>query len=295
MGPLMGPLTSRRQQNAKNVLTYPSKLPTEAWCKSSEDTGSDSDARVGNTLLIRNSKENVQARENKIVEDASELLLDSATYPTLPTEPSVRWVPPNLTAPILDLVDVIFHVQDGGWVRRKAFWVAKQILQLGMGDAFDDWLIEKIRLLRKGSVVASGIKRVEQILWPDGIFITKHPRRQRPPPPSSPSQASTHTQSPETSSPITSDEQRLEAERRAKFVYELMIDKAPAAIVGLFGHKEYEQCARDLYFFIQSSVCLKLLVYDVIELLLLSAIPEMDYVFKQLHEEKHKFGEYKAN
>lgn len=47
--------------------------------------------------------------------------------------------------------------------RRKAFWVAKQILQLGMGDAFDDWLIEKIQLLRKGSVVSSGIKRVEQV------------------------------------------------------------------------------------------------------------------------------------
>ncbi|GMI93811.1 SORTING NEXIN 3 [Hibiscus trionum] len=314
MGPPMGPLTSRRQQldteskepslrvkpnlatdglrNAKNVSNSPSKVAAEAWCKSSEDTGSGSDAKVRNTLLVKNSKENVKGRENEIMDNASELLLDSAMDPTLPTE----WVPPNLTAPILDLVDVIFQLQDGGWIRRKAFWVAKQILQLGMGDAFDDWLIEKIQLLRKGSVVASGIKRVEQILWPDGIFITKHPKRQRPPPSSSPSQSSPHLQSPKTSTPISSDEQQqLEAERRAKFVYELMIDKAPAAIVGLVGHKEYEQCAKDLYFFIQSSVCLKLMAYDVIELLLLSAFPEMDYVFKQLHDEKHKFGEYKAN
>ncbi|KAK8608454.1 hypothetical protein V6N13_023877 [Hibiscus sabdariffa] len=314
MGPVMGPSTSRRQQldtesngpslqikpnlatdglrNAKNVSNSPSKVATEAWCKSSEDTDSDSDARVRNISLVRNSKENDKRRENEIMEDASELLLDSAMSPTLPTE----WVPPNLTAPILDLVDVIFQLQDGGWIRRKAFWVAKQILQLGMGDAFDDWLIEKIQRLRKGSVVASGIKRVEQILWPDGIFITKHPRRQRPPPPSSPSQASPHPKSPETSASVSSDEQQqLEAESRAKFVYELMIDKAPAAIVGLVGHKEYEQCAKDLYFFIQSSVCLKLLAFDVIELLLLTAFPEMDYVFKQLNEEKHKFGEYRAN
>lgn len=125
-----------------------------------------------------------------------------------------------------------------------------------------------------------------QILWPDGIFLTKHPRRQCAPSSSSPSQASPRRpQSPEISSPRLSDEQQqLEAERRAKFVYELMIgnfvyhecfllitciklkifnlkkvneldfldsDNAPAAIVSLVGRKEYEQCAKDLYFFIQ--------------------------------------------
>ena len=47
--------------------------------------------------------------------------------------------------------------------RRQAFWVAKQLLQLGMGDAFDDWLIQKIQLLRRGSVIASAIKRLEQV------------------------------------------------------------------------------------------------------------------------------------
>ncbi|XP_028807791.1 uncharacterized protein LOC114762471 isoform X1 [Neltuma alba] len=207
----------------------------------------------------------------------------------IPTE----WVPPNLSVPILDLVDVIFQVQDGGWIRRKAFWVAKQILQLGMGDAFDDWLIEKIQLLRKGSVVASGISRIEHILWPDGIFLTKHPKR-RPPPPSSSQNLPPGQQSPAASSPRLDDEQQEEADRRAKFVYSLMIDHAPLTIVGLVGRKEYEQCARDLYFFLQSSVCLKQLAYDLLELLILSAFPELDYAFKQLHEEKHKFGEFKS-
>lgn len=64
-----------------------------------------------------------------------------------------------------------FQLQDGGWIRRQAFWVAKQVLQLGMGDAFDDWLIDKIQLLRKGEVIALAIGRIEQILWPDGIFL----------------------------------------------------------------------------------------------------------------------------
>ena len=49
--------------------------------------------------------------------------------------------------------------------------MAKQILQLGMGDALDDWLIEKIQLLRRGSVVASGIKRVEQVIFKAFQFL----------------------------------------------------------------------------------------------------------------------------
>lgn len=111
-------------------------------------------------------------------------------------------MPPNLTVPIFDLVDVIFQLQDGGWIRywimntyyhssieivcyfcsrflvgwlivecvlllyyrRKAFWVAKQVLQLGMGDALEDWLIQKIQRFRKGSSMASAINRLEQVL-----------------------------------------------------------------------------------------------------------------------------------
>ncbi|CAL9215096.1 unnamed protein product [Arabidopsis halleri] len=194
---------------------------------------------------------------------------DDVACAGLPTE----WVPPKLTLPLLDLVDVVFQLQEGGWIRRKAFWVAKQILQLGMGDALDDWVLEKIRLLRRGTVVASGIQRVEQILWPDGVFMTKHPKRQQ-------------------QSSISEEEQRQEAERRAKFVHELMMEKAPATIVSLIGQKEYEQCAEDLYFFLQSSVCLKQLAFDLLELLLLSAFPEMEQTFKQLHCEKHLFGQY---
>ena len=47
--------------------------------------------------------------------------------------------------------------------------------------------------------------------------------------------------------------------------------------------------------FLQSSVCLRQLAFDLLELLLLSAFPELDYVIKQLHEEKQKFGELKLN
>ncbi|KAL7222183.1 hypothetical protein ACSBR1_023985 [Camellia fascicularis] len=280
--------------NTQGAIHSPQKKPAKEFRKPFDDLTSDSDnAEQRNVSLTRNS---IKGRKCADVQALSQSLIDAATDPTLPTE----WVPPNLSVPILDLVDVIFQVQDGGWIRRQAFWVAKQVLQLGMGDAFDDWLIEKIQLLRRGSVVAAGIKRIEQILWPDGIFLTKHPKRKRPNTSGSTPQSSPHGRPPTpVSSPKKEDihnldeQQQKEADRRAKFVYELMIDNAPAAVVGLVGRKEYEQCAKDLYYFLQSSVCLKQLAFDILELLLLSAFPEMDNVFRQLHEEKEKFGEFR--
>ncbi|VFQ87910.1 unnamed protein product [Cuscuta campestris] len=257
-----------------------------------EDSSSDSDNVVLKKTIYSSKAEKAANVGDATAHASSELPVNDSADPTLPSE----WIPPNLSVPILDLVDVVFQLQDGGWIRRQAFWIAKQVLQLGMGDAFDDWLIEKIQRLRLGSVVAAGVKRVEQILWPDGIFITKHPRRQRPIPTATPSSNSPHGTPTLTSVSKVEviqnpDEmQRVEDERRAKLVYELMIDKAPAAIVGLVGRKEYEQCVKDLYFFIQSSVCLKQLALDLIELVLSSAFPELDYVFKEFREEKGKFG-----
>ncbi|KAJ6427393.1 hypothetical protein OIU84_022898 [Salix udensis] len=284
------------QMISKDTPQSPVRKSVKEFGKSFKDPGCDSDTQK-DASSARNLEKDIKGRDGNCLEEMPTSLNDTANDPSLPTE----WAPPNLTVPILDLIDVIFQLQDGGWIRRQAFWVAKQILQLGMGDALDDWLIDKIQLLRRGSVVASGIKRVEQILWPDGIFITKHPKR-RPPPQqpaevSSPKLISPHGQQPmEVSSPKFSDEQQQQdAFRRAKLVYELMIDNAPAAIVSLVGRKEYEQCAKDLYFFLQSSVCMKQLAFDLLELLLLTAFPELDYVFRQLHEEKHKFGEFKPN
>ncbi|CAN8293328.1 unnamed protein product [Cochlearia groenlandica] len=253
-----GPLTSRESlssENGKSGQHVKNNVMVDDPKSKSKTPGNEHTKAPDSDM--RNGREN------------GALKVDAVAFNGLPTE----WVPPKLTLPLLDLVDVIFQLQEGGWIRRKAFWVAKQILQLGMGDALDDWVLEKICLLRRGTVVASGIQRVEHILWPDGVFITKHPKRQQ-------------------KSSSSDEEQQQEAERRAKFVRELMIEKAPATIVSLVGQKEYEQCAEDLYFFLQSSVCLKQIAFDLLELLLLSAFPEMEQAFKQLQDEKHLFGQY---
>ncbi|KAI7736435.1 hypothetical protein M8C21_016108 [Ambrosia artemisiifolia] len=281
-------ITDGSKVSAKNV-TFSLGKPVRPY----EDSDSDPDIVVPNNIssTVKLGLSSRKSEDNKL-HAPSEMLTDDDDS-VLPSE----WVPPNLSIPMLDLVDVVFQLQDGGWIRRKAFWVAKQVLQLGMSDAFDDWLIAKIQLLRRGSVVASGIKRLEQILWPDGIFITKHPKRQQPTPAPRVAGDSRNGQ-PSSLEDLSSDEKTLtreelqeqEAQRRSKLVFELMIDKAPAAVVSLFGRKRYDQCAKDVYYFIQSSVCLKQFSLDLLELLLMSAFPEMDFVFQQLHDDKQKFG-----
>lgn len=292
-------VTDLSRMNTMNAPPIPPESSAKAFGKPLEDPSKIIDKPVQDKIPLDSKMgTTVKEADNYQSHPATEPHIDGGgTDPALPSD----WIPPNLSVPILDLVDVLFQLHDGGWIRRKFFWVAKQVLQLGMGDAFDDWLIEKIQILRRGSVVASGIRRVEQILWPDGIFLTKHPKRQRPAPSAS-SYDSPQGQSPAPlSSPKEDDIRRLdelqekEACRREQFVYELMIDNAPAALVGLVGRKEYDHCAKDLYYFLQSSVCLKQLAYGLLELLLLSAFPELENVFRQLHEEKDKFGELKQS
>lgn len=322
------PYAEESRQHGRDTEQEPSickRKQQEGMHVSYSESDSDIEKHEGKIRLKISERSRNQAREEvNILNDAPDVLgtEDDSMVPS-------EWIPPNLSVPILNLVDVIFQLQDGGWIRRQAFWVAKQVLQLGMGDAFDDWLIEKVQLLRKGEVIASAISKIEQILWPDGIFLTKHPRRQHPPasskgdssiphiPPSSTkgdSSAPHITPSSSKGDPFASLsrgtetspkeaehgqheeeynqsllDQQMEESRRAKFVRELMIDNAPAALVGLVGRKEYERCARDIYFFLQSAVCLKQLAYGLVEMLLLAAFPELDNIVSSCHTEKGNF------
>ncbi|KAF8406023.1 hypothetical protein HHK36_008103 [Tetracentron sinense] len=45
--------------------------------------------------------------------------------------------------------------------RRQVFWISKQILQLMMEDAIDDWLLRQIHCLQSDDIIAQGIHWVQ--------------------------------------------------------------------------------------------------------------------------------------
>jgi sorting nexin-13 len=213
----------------------------------------------------------------------SELVEDELVIPQ-------EWSPPKVSVPLLNLVDAIFQLQGRGWIRRQVLWMAKQILKVGLGDAIDDWLLEKIQWLRSEEVVARGIQWVHRILWPDGIFLTKHPNRHG---------SSTNSGAPkegvemegakkagqrvQQQAPVNSFEHHLEALRRAMVVREILLDRAPATLVNLIGKKQYTRCATDIYNFSQSTVCIKQLSYSLLEMLLLATFPELQDLLLDVH------------
>lgn len=189
-----------------------------------------------------------------------------------------EWTPPGLSVPMLSLVDNIFQLHERGWIRRQVFWIAKQILQLLMEDAIDDWLLRQIQWLKREDVIAYGIRQVQNVLLTDAIFTSENGFQQQ----SESARAGNfggkiadkvmiHS----NISPPPSFHQQLESARRARLVHDIILEGAPAPLVGIIGSKQYNHCANDIYFFLQSTVCVKQLAYSLLELLLTTIFPEL--------------------
>ncbi|XP_057965277.1 LOW QUALITY PROTEIN: uncharacterized protein LOC131155848 [Malania oleifera] len=217
----------------------------------------------------------------------------SANFPVIsdPWEDPVavppEWTPPNVSVPLLNLVDKIFQLKRRGWLRRQVFWISKQILQLVMEDAIDDFLLRQIHWLRRDDVIAEGIRWVQDVLWPNGTFLlklensrsniddTEHTQRTR---------HSTNRSAGREASKLSSFELQLEASRRASDVKKMIFDGTPSTLVSLIGQKQYKRCAKDIYYFLQSTVCVKQLAYGILELVLISVFPELRDLVLEVHE-----------
>ncbi|KAF5187985.1 phox domain-containing protein [Thalictrum thalictroides] len=196
-----------------------------------------------------------------------------------------EWTPPNVSVPLLNLVDNIFQLKRRGWLRRQVFWFSKQILQLVMEDAIDDWLLRQIHWLRRDDIIALGIRWIHDVLWPNGTFFLKLSIRSKMD--IQFDQNATQTAdnlSGNQASKLGSFELQLEAVRRASDVKKMFLDGAPSTLVSLIGHKQYKRCAKDVYYFLQSNVCVKQLTYGLLELLLISIFPELCDLVLDVHE-----------
>ncbi|KAK1417472.1 hypothetical protein QVD17_26599 [Tagetes erecta] len=223
----------------------------------------------------------------------SEILTLAANFPSTsdrmedPLGMPAEWAPPNVSVPLLNLVDKIFQLNRRGWLRRQVFWISKQILQLMMEDAIDDWLLRQIHWLRRDDIVAHGIRWIQDVLWPEGVFFTRvNAQNQNG---SQPDQDSPPAKSHSSGSKANKQglfEEQLEAARRASDVKKMIFNGAPSTLVSLIGHNQYKRCAKDVYYFLQSDVCLKQLAFGLVELVIITVFPELHDIVTDIHEKK---------
>ncbi|CAN1773153.1 Sorting nexin-16 [Linum perenne] len=167
-----------------------------------------------------------------------------------------EWSPPNVSVPLLNLVDKVFQLKRRGWLRRQVFWISKQIVQLIMEDAIDDWLLRQIYWLRREDTIAFGIRWLQDL---DQSGVSSEASKQ------------------------SSFEEQLEASRRADYIRKTLFDGVPTALVSLIGQKQYKRCARDIFYFTQSTICIKQLAYAILELVLVTVFPELRDLLRELH------------
>ncbi|KAL0386994.1 UNVERIFIED_CONTAM: hypothetical protein Sradi_2581200 [Sesamum radiatum] len=240
----------------------------------SDNEEGDKDANHGQQEIESSAQANESHSDSELKED--------------PTGVPPEWVPPNLTVPVLNLVDKIFQLKRRGWLRRQVFWISKQILQLVMEDAIDDWLLRQIQWLRREDVIAQGIRWIQDVLWPGGtFFMTLRIQKKLSGTQANQGSQTTERQGGKTVTQPESFEQQLEAARRASHVKKIIFNGAPTALVSLIGAKQYRRCARDIYYFLQSTVCLKQLGYGILELGLITIFPELRDVVRNIHEKMH--------
>jgi sorting nexin-13 len=67
-----------------------------------------------------------------------------------------------------------------------------------------------------------------------------------------------------------------------------LLGGTPPTLVSIIGYKQYQRSARDIYYFLQSNVCVKQLAYAMIEQVLVSLFPELRQLIEDIHEKGRK-------
>ncbi|KAL0676157.1 hypothetical protein Bca4012_004138 [Brassica carinata] len=187
---------------------------------------------------------------------------------------------PNVIDVILNLADKVFQFSTRGFVRKNTFAGWKKVILL-MRDAVDDWFLKKIHRLRNEDTVAHGIRWFQDILWPNGVFFTRVDDSEEALDQTDPGEETFQMADQLGGEMVvkpSSFEQQLEA-GASKFKKFLLQD-APTTLVKFVRDNLYRTCPSDILYFTQSNVCIKQLVFAILELLLLNVFPERQDLFR---------------
>uniref|UniRef100_A0A0E0IYI2 PXA domain-containing protein n=1 Tax=Oryza nivara TaxID=4536 RepID=A0A0E0IYI2_ORYNI len=249
-----------------------------------------------NDIKLNEAYSGFDAQASQQIEKPTRAYSDSSNMSSLNTfeDPAgipPEWTPTNVSVHLLNLVDKVFQLKRRGWIRKQVLWISKQILQLVMEDAIDEWILRQINWLRRDEVIVQGIRWIQDTLWPNGVFFTRLDGYQGN---AGPSQFDKHPSgsanqaSGNRKDSASSFEQQLEASRNASEVKKLLLGGTPPTLVSIIGYKQYQRSARDIYYFLQSNVCVKQLAYAMIEQVLVSLFPELRQLIEDIHEKGRK-------
>eukprot|EP00898_Chlorokybus_atmophyticus_P007493 jgi/Chlat1/7745/Chrsp66S07220 len=188
----------------------------------------------------------------------------------------------NLSAPVYHLVDTIFELEGHGWLRRKMLWIVRQVLELILGDAIDDWLLAHVQVVRKPESIAGAIRWIKKALWPNGMWFAKARDLQAGKQIQQQVVAATATKAgmvPPTNVAPTPPSQAgkpvVGSPARAAMVRQRLLGTSHPAVVSLIGKRRYQKGTMDVYEFVQSPTFTRQLGYGLLELLIVTVFPEL--------------------
>jgi len=234
----------------------------------------------------------------------------------------------GISAPLYEIVDCIFQLQRRGFFRRQVFGMARQVLSLVAGDVIDVFLVNKLRLLRQEHSIARLIHKLQNSLWPGGVWYSylageaDQQQEQAEMKTSLDQQASSRTSNNSTTAtnknnssntatfkkeegPLRPPPFLMQSDRYIKpstppppdaeyikaTIKELMLTKMTSSLplARLVGKGVYTEGMADLHDMMQSEVFMHQLGYGMLELVLFYVFPELKAMFVTLeHGVQHQ-------
>lgn len=179
----------------------------------------------------------------------------------------------GISAPLYEIVDVVFHLQTRGFFRQKVFSIARQCLSLVAGAAIDEAMMKQLKLVRQEHTIARILHRIQSSLWPGGRWYQTMLSVM-------PQTTERYICTPENFMTSVAPPP-VDAEEIAAAVKELIETRVPATLVTLLGRQTYLNGVMDLYEMCQSHAMMQQLGYGLLEVVLVNLFPELRRVFKQ--------------